>query len=238
MLECYQAYADYGDILELTQAMVSGVVQHVTGGPGVTFEGTAIDFTPPFKRISFVGGIQERTGLDIRTATEPELRAKLMAAGVSREDAESFSGAKLLDELFKAVLEPELVQPTFVLDYPKALSPLARVHRDDPALTERFELFVAGQEIANAFSELNDPDDQRARFEDQARQRAAGNEEAQVYDADYVRALEYGMPPTGGLGVGLDRLIMLITGQHSIRDVILFPAMRPEAGDAGSGAKG
>ncbi len=139
------------------------------------------------------------------------------------------TGGRLQDEVFKTVLEPELIQPTFVLDYPQPLSPLAKIHRTDPALTERFELFVAGRELANAFSELNDPDDQRRRFEDQGRQRAAGDEEAHAYDADYIRALEYGMPPAGGMGMGVDRLLMLVADQPSIRDVILFPAMRPEA---------
>ena len=234
MLECYQAYADYHDIMALTEGMVSGVVQHCTGGPGVTVEGIAIDFTPPFQRVEFVAGLREHAGLDVRTASDAELRAKLTARGISREAADEMAGAKLVDEVFKAYLEPHLVQPTFLVDYPKALSPLARVHRNDPALTERFELFVNGREVANAFSELNDPDDQRERFEDQKRQRAAGDDEAQPFDADYVRALEYGMPPTGGLGVGVDRLIMLIAGQASIRDVILFPAMRPEIGSQGA----
>ena len=234
MLECYEAYADYLGILALTEAMIAGVVQECTGGPGVTVAGTALDFTPPFARVSFVEGILERTGLDVRTAPEGALRAKLIGSGVSREEADSYAGGKLQDEVFKQFLEPHLIQPTFVLDYPKALSPLARVHRHDPALTERFELFVNGKEIANAFSELNDPDEQRARFEDQRRQRAQGDEEAQPYDADFIRALEYGMPPTGGLGIGVDRLVMLITGQASIRDVILFPAMRPEERNEGA----
>jgi len=229
MLECYQAYADYHDMMALTEGMLSEVVRHCTGGFTAVVGDKSFDFTPPFQRVSFVEGIRELAGLDVRTAPEAALRARLQASGVSSETAESFSGGKLVDELFKIVLEPHLVQPTFLIDYPKALSPLARTHRSDPALVERFELFVNGTEVANAFSELNDPDEQRARFEDQAHQRAAGDEEAQVLDGDYLRALEYGMPPTGGLGVGVDRLVMLITGQSSIRDVILFPAMRPEA---------
>jgi lysyl-tRNA synthetase class 2 len=153
--------------------------------------------------------------------------------GVPKELVDTMAGGRLLDEVFKYALEPLLVQPTFVEDYPRSLSPLAKPHRDDPRLTERFEFFVLGREIANAFSELNDPDDQRARFEDQVAQRAAGDDEAQQFDADYVRALEYGMPPTGGIGVGIDRLVMLLAGEDSIRDVILFPAMRPE----GTGAR-
>ena len=156
------------------------------------------------------------------------MRAVLLARGASAEDLDALSAGRLQDEVFKMVLEPELIQPTFVVDYPQALSPLARIHRDDPALTERFELFVGGRELANAFSELNDPDDQRRRFEDQGRQKAAGNDETQPYDADYIRALEYGMPPAGGMGLGIDRLVMLVADQPSIRDVILFPTMRPE----------
>src|SRR4029077_4901636 len=153
----------------------------------------------------------------------------LVTRGGDRDELAGMAGGRLQDEGFKTVLEPHLVQPTFVLDYPKPLSPLAKVHRSDPALTERFELFVGGRELANAFSELNDPDDQRRRFEEQGRQRAEGDEEAHAYDADYIRALEYGMPPAGGMGLGIDRLIMLVADQPSIRDVILFPALRPEA---------
>jgi lysyl-tRNA synthetase class 2 len=157
------------------------------------------------------------------------MRALLLRAGGVPDDIAALGGGRLLDEMFKTFLEPHLVQPTFVVDYPMALSPLAKVHRRDPLLTERFELFVGGRELANAFSELNDPDDQRRRFEDQVRQRAAGDDETQPFDTDYIRALEYGMPPAGGLGMGIDRLMMVITGQPSIRDVILFPAMRPES---------
>jgi lysyl-tRNA synthetase, class II len=229
MLEAYQAYADYGDIMALVEGLVSGVIQHCLGTLRLERHGTTLDFTPPFRRVQFIEGIRERSGLDLRTATDPEMRALLRSRGGNGDELASLSGGRLQDEVFKVVLEPELVQPTFVLDYPKPLSPLAKEHRDDPSLTERFELFVGGQELANAFSELNDPDDQRRRFEDQVGQKAAGNEETQPYDTDFIRALEYGMPPAGGFGLGIDRLIMLIADQASIRDVILFPAMRPEA---------
>ncbi|MFN2315861.1 MAG: lysine--tRNA ligase [Gemmatimonadales bacterium] len=229
MLECYQAYADYTDMMELVESMVSGLVEHLSGGPGVTFNGQALDFTPPWPRVEFVGGVLEHAGIDVLSATDGEMRARLVTHGMDADEAATLAGARLMDELFKEFLEPRLIQPTFVVDYPKPLSPLAKIHRADPRLTERFELFINGKEVANAFSELNDPDDQRARFEDQATQRAAGDEETQPLDEDYLRALEYGMPPTGGLGLGVDRLVMVLTGQPSIRDVILFPAMRPEA---------
>ncbi len=228
MLEFYQAYADYGDMMALTEAMVSGVVDYALGTRAIERGGVTLDFTPPFPRVPFIDGVRERTGLDLRVATEAEMREALLARGADREAVEQLAGGRLQDEVFKTVLEPHLVQPTFVVDYPKALSPLAKEHREDAALTERFELFVGGKELANGFSELNDPDDQRRRFEDQLRQREAGDQEAHRYDADYIRALEYGMPPAGGVGLGIDRLMMVIADQPSIRDVILFPAMRPE----------
>jgi lysyl-tRNA synthetase class 2 len=230
MLEVYQAYADYTDMVELTEGIVSGAIEHCLGSRTFERAGVTLDFTPPFRRVGFIEGVRERCGLDLRTASEEEMRQVLIRAGEPAEAVRELGGGKLQDEVFKVVLEPHLVQPTFVLDYPKPLSPLAKEHRSDPALTERFELFVLGRELANAFSELNDPDDQRRRFEDQVRQRAAGNEEAHTFDADYIRALEYGMPPAGGMGLGIDRLAMVIADQPSIRDVILFPAMRPEEG--------
>ncbi|TFH66667.1 MAG: lysine--tRNA ligase [Gemmatimonadales bacterium] len=228
MLECYQAYADYTDMMVLVEEMVSWAVEDSTGGLSIERDGDLLDFTPPWPRVSFVSGVEEHAGLDVRTASESDMRECLIGSGVAREEAESFGGGKLLDEMFKRFLEHRLVQPTFVIDYPKALSPLAKVHREDPSLTERFELLVQGRELANAFSELSDPDDQRARFEEQRRQQAAGDEEAQPFDQDYLRALEYGMPPTGGMGLGVDRLVMVIAGLNSIRDAILFPAMRKE----------
>jgi lysyl-tRNA synthetase class 2 len=229
MLEFYQAYADYNDMMALTEAMVAGAVADGAGGVDLERDGVTLQFTTPFPRLPFVGGVRERCGLDLRTAADEEMRAVLRGAGADPEAIAQLAGGRLQDEVFKTVLEPHLIQPTFVVDYPKPLSPLAKQHRDDPALTERFELFVGGRELANGFSELNDPDDQRRRFEDQVRQRAAGDEEAHSYDADFVRALEYGMPPAGGVGIGIDRLLMVIADQPSIRDVILFPAMRPEA---------
>ena len=228
MLELYQAYADYTDMMSLTEDLVSGVIEHCLDTSVLERDGKTLDFTPPFRRVSFIEGIRERAGLDLRSASEAELRAALLRAKADPELVETLSGGRLQDEVFKTFLEPHFIQPTFVVDYPKALSPLAKEHRNDPTLTERFELFVGGRELVNAFSELNDPDDQRRRFEDQVGQREAGNADAHSYDADYIRALEYGMPPAGGLGLGVDRLMMLIADRPSIRDVILFPAMRPE----------
>jgi lysyl-tRNA synthetase, class II len=230
MLEFYQAYADYTDMMALMEEMLPGLVRHLTGGTVLEYEGHRLEFAPPWPRVPFVDAIAERAGLDVLTAPEPALRQALVTRGEAPEAAAALAGGRLLDEVFKVFVEPELVQPTFVVDHPLALSPLAKAHRSRPGLVERFELFVARRELANAFSELNDPDDQRGRFADQARQRAAGDDETQPLDEDFIRALEYGMPPTGGLGLGVDRLVMLVTGQPSIRDVILFPAMRPEDG--------
>ncbi|HET7603188.1 MAG TPA: lysine--tRNA ligase [Gemmatimonadales bacterium] len=230
MLELYQAYTDYHGMMELCEALVSGVVQETCGSTRLERDGATFDFTPPFARVRFADALIERAGVDVRTADDASMRAALVRHGVPATEAAEWHGAKLQDELFKTYVEETLVQPTFVMDHPKSLSPLAKEHRDDPRVVERFELIVNGTEWANAFSELNDPDDQRARFEDQVRQRAAGDDEAQPYDSDYIRALEYGMPPAGGMGLGIDRLVMMLTGAASIRDVILFPAMRPEEG--------
>ena len=234
MLEWYQAYADYRDVLAMFEELLTGLVQATLKTVHLVRQGVTLDFTAPYRRTSFVDGIRATSGIDVLTATEDELRSWLRTQGEPADAVATMSGGRLLDEVFKVSLEPTLVQPTFVLDYPRALSPLAKAHRDDPRLTERFEFFVLGRELANAFSELNDPDDQRGRFEDQVLQRAAGDDEAQQFDADYIRALEFGMPPTGGIGVGIDRLVMLLADEASIRDVILFPAMRPEADGAPS----
>ena len=225
MAEWYEAYADYRDMADGTEALVAGLVTELTGAPVLERHGTRLSFERPFARRDFHELIKETAGLDLRTASEQEMRAALRRQQV---DADALAGAKLLDEVFKTFAEPTLVQPTFVLDYPVALSPLAKRKRDDPTRVERWELFVLGREIANAFSELNDPDEQRRRFEEQARFRAGGDTEAQPLDEDFLRALEYGMPPTGGVGMGVDRLLMILADQPSIRDVILFPMLRPE----------
>jgi len=226
MLEFYQAFADYEDMMRLVEEMFGEIVREVTGSNRVVFQGTEIDFSPPFQRMAFLDAIAERGGFDPATASDAELRDRLERLGVA--DTEGMSRVKMLDELFKELVERHITQPVFVIDHPRELSPLAKPKRGNPALVERFELVAMGRELANAFSELNDPLDQRERFEAQAALRAAGDEEAQTYDEDYVRALEYGMPPTGGVGIGVDRLVMLLTDQPSIRDVILFPTMRPE----------
>jgi lysyl-tRNA synthetase class 2 len=224
MLEFYQAYADYHDMMDVVEALLVAAADAVRAVPG--YGELVPTLSPPFARIEWRGALRAQLGIDPLSLSEPELRNRAARLGVS--DVESRTGPKLLDEMFQALVESTLEQPTFVTDYPVALSPLAKPKRGDPALTERFELFANGQELANAFSELNDPIDQRRRFEAQAALRAVGDLEAGAVDEDYLRAMEYGMPPTGGVGIGMDRLLMYLTGTQHIRDVILFPAMRPE----------
>ena len=226
MLELYVAFKDYRWMMELTEQMIFEVAMAVNGTPVATLGGREINFTPPWKRISMFDVIQEFTGKNLRAKTEPELRAIAKELHVDVEPSAGLGA--IIDEIFGEKAEPYLIQPTFITDYPIEMSPLAKKHRSEPGLVERFEGIVNGHEICNAFSELNDPIDQRARFEEQMKLRARGDEEAQVLDEDYLRALEYGMPPTAGLGIGIDRLTMLLTNKDSIRDVIFFPQMKPE----------
>ena len=226
MLEFYQAFADYHDMMALVEGLVSEIATGVAGEPAVTYQGERISLAPPFKRIRLTEALGEALGEDPLEMDDEGLRAR--ARGLRLPDVEGAGRGKLIDKLFDALVQRDLRSPTFVLDHPRELSPLAKEKRGDARLTERFELFVLGTEVANAFSELNDPLDQRARFEDQARLAAGGDQEAHQVDEDYIRALEYGMPPTGGVGVGIDRLTMLLTDQPAIRDVILFPILRPE----------
>lgn len=225
MLEVYQAYADYNDMMRLTEQLYFAVAQEVLGTCKVTYCGNEIDLTPPWRRISMRDAILEATGIDIQSAnTLPALRQEIATHGLAVEPKSNWG--KLVEELFDVTVEPGLIQPTFVLDHPVEISPLAKRRVDVPELVERFEFWIAGQESGNAFSELNDPIDQRARFENQGQQQKEGDEEAHPMDEDWIRALEHGMPPTGGLGIGIDRMVMLFTDNASIREVILFPPLR------------
>ncbi|PKL82095.1 MAG: lysine--tRNA ligase [Ignavibacteriae bacterium HGW-Ignavibacteriae-3] len=226
MLELYVAYKDYFWMMEFFENMIADLCKNVFGKTEFVIEGNKINFNPPWQRISMVDELKKRVGIDVLAASNEELIKILKTKHVDMEGGES--KGKLIDLLFEVTVQAELIQPTFVTDYPVELSPLAKKHRSQEGLVERFEGFVLGREICNAFSELNDPIDQRSRFEDQAKMKEEGDEEAHQIDEDFVRALEYGMPPTAGLGVGIDRLIMLLTNQPSIRDVILFPQMRPQ----------
>jgi lysyl-tRNA synthetase, class II len=237
MLECYQAFADYTEMMVLTEDLVAGAVSAATGDTVVTIGDTTIDLAGPWPRRPMLDLIKEHAGVDVHPAMPVDTLREICAAHEVEVDA-ALDGGALVLELYEKLVEPALTGPVFVCDYPRSVSPLARRHRDDPELVERFEAVVLGRELANAFSELNDPVDQLERFEAQAKLAAAGDEEAHGVDADYVRALEYGLPPCGGLGVGVDRLVMLAAGVSSIREVILFPHLRPETGESGSKDEG
>jgi lysyl-tRNA synthetase class 2 len=226
MLEWYQAFTDYEDQMRLVERMILHVLDTVKGERTLTCGEEVVQVEAPFRRIGLVASLSEALGRDVHEMTDDELVAEAEKRGVP--DLDGAGRGKLIDKLFGEIVEPSLIEPTFVVDHPKELSPLAKEHRGDPRLTERFELYIGGAEIFNGFSELNDPLDQRARFEAQASLRAAGDQEAHQVDEDYIRALEYGMPPTGGVGMGVDRFLMMLTNQPSIRDVILFPMLRNE----------
>jgi lysyl-tRNA synthetase class 2 len=227
MLELYQAYADYGDMMALTEQLIAHVATELLGTTRLSYGGVEVDVSPPWRRASLTELVEEHTGVHVDVHMPVE-KLQAVAADQDLHVEPGWGPGKLVLEVFEKTTEASLEGAVFVCDYPREVSPLARSHRSQPGLVERFEAFVAGQELANAFSELVDPDDQRARFGEQARARAAGDEEAMPVDEDYLRALEYGLPPTGGLGVGIDRLVMVLADVHHIRDVLLFPTLRPE----------
>ncbi len=230
MIEFYMAYADYTDLMPLTEELLAEVTEKATGTQVVEYKGNAISMQPPYAKITYSEALDnalKAEGFALEGLHDMDALRKTAAALGIPVQAKT-SRAKILDKLFESLVESKLVQPTFVIDYPTELSPLSKRKPDNPELVERFELFIAGQEMANAFSELNDPEDQRSRFEQQVQARDQGDDEAMFMDHDFVRALEYGMPPAAGEGIGIDRLVMLLTGNESIRDVILFPQMRPE----------
>ena len=227
MLEFYQAYATYKDFMDLTEEMLGMVVQSLFGGPRIDYQGEQLDFTPPWKRISLKESLTSIGKFDTEFLNDPvKMRDYLNLQSIPTTGKEGIG--KLQTDLFEAVIEPQLIQPTFVVNYPVEVSPLSRRRDEDPSEVERFELFIAGREIANAFSELNDPIDQKERFFKQLEEREKDAEAPPGIDEDFIRALEYGMPPTAGEGIGIDRLVMLLTNSPSIRDVILFPLLRPE----------
>jgi len=225
MIELYQAYVDYNEMMALTENMVSTIAQEVLGTMKIKYGENEIDLTPPWDRKTMLGAVKEYTGIDFNTYyTAKEAAEQAEKMGVHIEESDKWG--QIIEKIFEDKVEPHLIQPIHIIDYPRDISPLAKVHRDNDRLTERFETRVNGWEIANAFSELSDPIDQRMRFEAQARAKAAGDEEACDIDEDYIQALEYGLPPTGGMGMGIDRLVMLLTDSQSIRDVIAFPTMK------------
>lgn len=226
MLEVYTAYADYKDVMDLTEGIITHVAQTVLGKLEVTYGDDVINLEGPWKRIHMVDAIKEKTGVDFwQEMSDEEARAIAKEHNVHIEDHMDFG--HVINEFFEEFVEDTLIQPTFVYGHPVSISPLAKKNHEDPRFTDRFEFFISGHEYGNAFTELNDPIDQRQRFEDQMKEKQLGNDEAHGIDEDFVESLEYGMPPTGGLGIGIDRLVMLLTNSHSIRDVLLFPTMRP-----------
>ncbi len=225
MIELYQAYADYNDMMELTENMVAYVAKEVLGTLKIQYGENEIDLTPPWDRKTMLGAIKDATGVDFMEIYTPE-HAVQTARSLNVQVEDNMNWGQVVEAVFEEKVEPGLIQPCHIIDYPREISPLAKVHRDNDRLTERFETRVNGWEIANAFSELTDPIDQRMRFEAQAQAKALGDEEAMEIDEDFINALEYGMPPTGGMGMGIDRLVMLLTNSPSIRDVIAFPTMR------------
>jgi lysyl-tRNA synthetase class 2 len=233
MLEFYQAYADYTDLMDLTEELFVALARDIRGGLALTWGGRTIDLTPPWRRLAFFDALSAAVGFPVDPGTDVDrLVPAATAAGVAWNGGPPW---RLWKALFEARVEPTLVQPTFVVDFPIELSPLAKRKRDDPRLVDRFELFIGARELANAYSELNDPIDQLQRFREQAALQARGDDEAHWLDLDYVRALEYGMPPAAGEGIGIDRLTMLFADRDSIREVILFPHLRPEGGRGPAG---
>lgn len=225
-MEIYVAYKDYNWMMNMTEQMLERICMDVLGTTRVKIGDKEIDFKAPYKRITMIDAIRENTGIDINGMNEEQLREVCRQLGIEQD--ETMGKGKLIDEIFGAKCEGNYIQPTFITDYPIEMSPLTKKHRDNPELTERFELMVNGKEIANAYSELNDPIDQRERFMEQLRLSEKGDDEAMFVDQDFLRALEYGMPPTSGMGIGMDRLVMFLTGQESIQEVLFFPQMRPE----------
>jgi len=229
MLEFYEAYADYHDLMAKTETLLSGMVKRITGDETLTYQDEEINFSAPFKRYTVEEAVLEyNPGTTVEQLRDPQLLAEL-AEQVGAKVQPGDGPGKVLLEIYEATAEHQLRQPTFITAFPTEVSPLARRNDDNPAVTDRFELIIGGREIANGFSELNDAEDQAERFRAQVERKDSGDQEAMYYDSDYIRALEHGLPPTAGEGIGIDRLVMLLTDSASIRDVILFPHMRPES---------
>ena len=228
MLEFYWAYATFHDLMDLTEALLRGLAEHVTGSAQLNYQGMDLDFSQSFERVTVAQAVLNHNSALTKDSLRDVEALKSHAQELGIQVQDSWGWGKLQMEIYEDTVEGKLIQPTFVTEYPTEVSPLSRCNDDDPELTDRFELIIAGREIANGFSELNDPEDQARRFQQQVANQAAGDDEAMQYDSDYIRALEYGLPPTAGEGIGIDRLVMLLTDSASIRDVLLFPYMRPE----------